>query len=104
MPLVRFLTNRLMSSLISFLCKQSIPDTQCGFRLISKEALKDLKIFSSAYEIETEILMQGAKKGFPIYSVPIRTIYEDETSQINPLIDTLRFLKFLFKQLWISNR
>ena len=29
MPCIRFLTNRIMSWMISFLCKQNIPDTQC---------------------------------------------------------------------------
>ncbi len=39
MPYIRILTNKLMSWLISFVAGQSIPDTQCGFRLIKKWVL-----------------------------------------------------------------
>ena len=35
MPLVRYLTNRLMSGVISLACRQKISDTQCGYRYIS---------------------------------------------------------------------
>ena len=34
MPLARHVTNRIMSWIISGMCHQDIPDTQCGYRLI----------------------------------------------------------------------
>ncbi len=39
MPVVRIITNRIMSVFISLITKQNIPDTQCGFRLIHRELL-----------------------------------------------------------------
>ena len=99
MPFVRFVTNRMMSWMISALCKQKIPDTQCGFRLISRDVLKELKLTSSDFEIETEVLIKASKKGFKIYSVPIKTIYRDEASKINPLIDTFRFFIYMMKEI-----
>ena len=99
MPLVRLWTNRMMSSLISFLCRQKIPDTQCGFRLIPCEILRHLILSSSDFEIETEVLVKASKKGFKIYSVPIKTIYLGGFSRINPFLDTIRFLAYIIREI-----
>ena len=100
MPRVRFFTNQFMSAMISFLCKQKIPDTQCGFRLISCDVLKELKLTSSDFQIETEVLIKANKKGYKIYSVAIKTIYRDEDSKINPLVDTFRFIIYITKEIF----
>ena len=97
MPWVRFVTNRLMSRFISHLAKQIIFDTQCGFWLIKKDVLKKVRLLTSKYETESEILIQAARLGFKIESVPIKTVYSGEKSQINPFIDTMRFLRFVFR-------
>lgn len=102
MPYVRILTNKLMSWFISKIAKQRIPDTQCGFRLIKKEVLKKLKLNTSKYETESEILIKAARLGFTIESIPIKTIYAGERSQINPFIDTLRFIRFIVREIWIT--
>ena len=101
MPWVRIMTNRFMSSLISFLAHQEIPDTQCGFRLIKRELLEKVNLSTSKYESESEILLQAARQGYKIQSVAIKTIYSNETSRINPFIDTLRFFRFILRELWI---
>ncbi|MDD5679897.1 MAG: glycosyltransferase family 2 protein [Candidatus Omnitrophica bacterium] len=97
MPLVRELTNKFMSSLVSSICRQSIPDSQCGFRLIRKELLKKISIESSRFEVESEILIKASAAGVKIISVPIKTLYGKEASQINPFWDTCRFIYFLFR-------
>lgn len=102
MPLIRILTNKLISWFISSLAKQKIPDTQSGFRLIKKEVLKKIDLRTRKYETESEIIIQAARLGFKIESIPIKTIYEGEKSQINPVIDTLRFIKFIVRELWIT--
>lgn len=95
MPWLRVMTNRIMSGLISLITKQNIPDTQCGFRLIKKEVLLKLNLSSAKYEIESEVLIKAARLGFKIDSIPIKTIYSGQKSQINPFVDTLRFIRFL---------
>lgn len=99
MPMIRRWTNHLMSWLISRLAGQDIPDTQCGLRLVKKELLQRLKLSTFRYETESEILIQASRLGYKIESVPITTIYSGENSQINPLFDTLRFLRFIFRVL-----
>ena len=91
-----------MSWILSCLTKQKIPDTQCGFRLIKTEVLKRIELVTSKYETESEILIKGSRLGFKIESVPIKTVYSDEKSQINPLIDTLRFIRLIIRELWIT--
>jgi len=102
MPLVRMLTNKFMSWLISLIIKQEINDTQCGFRLIKRQALEKIKLSATKYETESELLIRGARSGFRIESVSIKTIYGSQKSRINPLWDTLRFIGFIMKETWIS--
>lgn len=97
MPLARRLTNRFMSFLISAIIGQKIADTQCGYRLIKKPVLEKIRLTTSKYETDSEILIEAGKNGFEIESVEIQTIYQREISRIQPLIDTLRFIKFLIK-------
>ena len=107
MPLVRRLTNQLMSVLISGLCSQRIPDTQCGFRYISREILSRVRLTSHDFEIETEVLVEATRNGYKIYSVPVKTIYEDEKSKINPFKDTLKFIVYYVKalrSLWATKK
>ncbi len=98
MPFVRFLTNRIMSGILSLMCRQNIPDSQCGYRYISTRVLKDIDLTCDDFEIESEVLIKASKKGFKIYSVPVKTIYEDEYSKIHPVHDTIRFITYLIKE------
>jgi glycosyltransferase involved in cell wall biosynthesis len=99
MPWLRLLTNKFMSSLISKITGQDIPDSQCGFRLFKKEVLKKLRLKTSRYEIESEILIQSSRLGFKIESVAIRTVYLGEKSRIRPFRDSLRFIRFIIGEL-----
>ncbi len=95
MPLVRRLTNRYMSNKISRLCGQSIPDTQCGFRMIHRSLIPDVLGGAERFDYETEMLILASRKGCRIESVPITTVYSDEVSSIHPVRDTIRFFKLI---------
>ncbi len=97
MPFHRWITNKVMSMIISSICKSFIPDTQCGFRLIKTSALRDMVFSTSNYEIESELLIKASKNHYQIESVPIETIYGGQDSQINPTVDTIRFFRFILK-------
>jgi len=97
MPKVRLYTNRIMSSLLSFICKQYIPDTQCGFRLMKRAVIENISLHSSKYDTESEILVKASRRGYKIASVAIETIYGNEESDIHPIKDTLRFLRMIIK-------
>lgn len=100
MPFARWLTNNLTSAIVSVLSGQSIRDSQSGYRLISIQVLKSVKLESKKYDLESEILIKAKRKGFKIDEVPIKTIYAGGKSFINPLIDTGRFIKLMWRSLW----
>jgi glycosyltransferase involved in cell wall biosynthesis len=96
MPAVRWLTNKFMSWLISKVIGQRVADTQCGFRLIKTDALRKIHLRTSNFETESEVIIRFARAGYRIKSVPVKTVYRNEKSRINPFIDTLRFIRFIF--------
>jgi glycosyltransferase involved in cell wall biosynthesis len=95
MPFVRRMTNRYMSARISRLCGQPVPDSQCGFRMLHREVIPHLFCESNNYDYETEMLLIASREGFRIVSVPVSTIYGEETSKIHPVRDTIRFFKLV---------
>ncbi len=96
MPFIRRWTNRYLSHRISTLVDQSLPDTQCGFRLIRLEALTGLNLNTTGFEIESELLTQMALAQRRIAFVPITTIYQGEQSKIHPVRDSLRWFRWLY--------
>jgi glycosyltransferase involved in cell wall biosynthesis len=97
MPLIRRWTNQFMSWQIGRICKISIPDSQCGFRLARKELLPVLMAPSNRFEFESESIILAARQGFRLGFVPIRTIYTNQHSKIRPLRDTMRYLRLICK-------
>jgi glycosyltransferase involved in cell wall biosynthesis len=95
MPLVRRLTNRFMSALLSRKMGQRVPDTQNGFRLYRTDVIPPMPESESGFAAESEILMELARLGVTLGSVPVRIIYAGEQSKIRPLRDTLRFFRML---------
>jgi len=98
MPFVRWLTNGSMSALLSLICRQRVPDTQCGFRVMRMVVLRTLELKTRNFEIESEMLVEAARKGFKISSAPITTVYDGQYSAIHPWRDTLRFFRFIFSR------
>jgi len=95
MPLVRRLTNRFMSRLLSREMGRTVPDTQNGYRLYRSDVLECMAPVSGRYAAESEILLELAAAGVEIGAVPVQVIYRDEKSKINPFIDTIRFFAML---------
>jgi glycosyltransferase involved in cell wall biosynthesis len=95
MPLVRRLTNRFMSWMLSREMKQYVPDTQCGFRLTRSDVIPLVAAESERFAAESETLLRMADRGVRIGAVRIRTIYRDEKSKINPVTDTIRFIRMI---------
>lgn len=99
MPAIRKVTNKLTSLVSSILMHQKVDDSQSGFRLINSDVLRSITLETDRYDTESEILIKASRAGFRITSVPIKTIYGQEKSKINPLIDTYRFIRLVFRSL-----
>ena len=100
MPWVRRSTNGCMSWVLSLLARQRVPDSQCGLRLLRCDALRRCRLQADRFEIESELVLEVARTGGRIGSLPIQSIYRTQRSQINPCRDTFRFLRFLWRRAW----
>ncbi len=97
MPFIRRVVNRYMSRSISRVCRQEIPDTQCGFRMLDRQLIPELLGGGHRFDYETEVLIIASRKGYRIESVPITTVYTDQVSKIHPLRDAFRFFKLMWR-------
>ena len=97
MPFVRRLVNRYMSRRISRVCRQKIPDTQCGFRMLDRQLIPELLGGGHRFDYDTEVLIIASRKGYRIESVPITTVYSDQVSKIHPVRDAIRFFKLMWR-------
>jgi hypothetical protein len=68
--------------------------------MISARVLTAIEVEATRYEAESEILVKAGKKGFRIESVPVETIYGQEVSGIDPIVDTARFFRLVYKALF----
>ena len=94
MPWLRRQVNRWMSRQLSRVAGCALPDTQCGFRLMDLKVWSKLRIRTSHFEFESELLLAICAAGHPIEFVPIEVIYRNETSKIRPLQDTWRWFRW----------
>ncbi len=100
MPFARWLTNNLTSIIISIFSNQRVRDSQSGFRLTPTSVLRAIQLKTVNYDFESEMLFKAGALGCPIVEAHISTVYEGSHSYINPLVDTLRFIKQIFKRVW----
>ncbi|HXP59833.1 MAG TPA: glycosyltransferase family 2 protein [Dongiaceae bacterium] len=94
MPWLRRVVNTWMSRRLSTAAGMSLPDTQCGFRLINLETWSHLRLTTSHFEIESEVLLAFVAAGCGVQFVPIRVIYKQEQSKIHPLRDAFRWMRW----------
>jgi glycosyltransferase involved in cell wall biosynthesis len=100
MPTDRRLTNNLTSVIISIFSTSRVRDSQSGYRLIPTSLLKSVPLKTIKYDLESEMLFKAGAAGFAIKEVPISTIYEGSHSYINPIKDTGRFIRQIWKRIW----
>jgi glycosyltransferase involved in cell wall biosynthesis len=100
MPFDRWLTNNLTSLIVSVFSTQRVRDSQSGFRLIPTAVLKAIQLRTLKYDLESEMLFKAGALGCAIAEVPVSTIYEGSASYINPLRDTGRFIRQIWKRIW----
>jgi glycosyltransferase involved in cell wall biosynthesis len=94
MPWLRRRVNRWMSRRISSLAGLSLPDSQCGFRMVNLETWSALPVRAAHFEIESDVLLAFAVHGCAIEFVPIQVIYKGERSKIHPVRDTVRWFRW----------
>ncbi len=77
-PLIRILFGRIFNLFFRFLFKSNIRDTQCGFKIITKEVIETLKnkLYIKGFAFDLNLTIQALKYGFNIIEVPITWEYK----------------------------
>ena len=89
---------KLITKITNVTIKKQLTDSQSGFRAYSKKVLNELNPSELGMGILTEILIKASAKNFRISEVPIKIIYNGDTSTHNPishgssvLLSTIKF-------------
>lgn len=103
MPLVRRVTNRGMSRLLGRVAGRSLPDTQCGFRLVRLSRVAELRLVSECFEIESELILAAVRGGWKVEFTPVSSVYAEEKSKIRPVRDGIRWLRWFVRTVFARN-
>jgi glycosyltransferase involved in cell wall biosynthesis len=90
-PRQRYYSNRTAAFFISKALGQILEDTQCGFRLYPAETLRSIRLTTSRFQTETEVLLRAVHRGIRLSSIPVKNIYLNGNaprSNFRPVIDT----------------
>jgi len=101
MPPARWLTNNLTSMIVSIFSRCRIRDSQSGYRLVPTALLRLIPLQSRKYDFESELLLKAGALRARVSEAPISTVYGDSPSFINPLRDTWRFMRQMWKRVWM---
>ena len=98
MPVDRGLSNFLTSKFLSLILGIKIEDSQCGYRLITASLLREVRLKSERFELESEIIIKAARQGFKLRFLPVKVFYSPHIkSSMNRLTDTLRWLVMMLE-------
>ena len=78
MPLILKIGNKSIGLFTRLLFRESLKDTQCGYRALTSRAYKKVRWKSSNYSMESEMIANAGKHRLKYDEVPIATIYSDK--------------------------
>jgi glycosyltransferase involved in cell wall biosynthesis len=84
---------RFFNYLIKVLTRAEFSDSQSGYRVMTASVLRDMRLESGGYEIESEMLVKTVRHGFRVVEVPIS--FEQRTygtSGLDPVVDGFKIL------------
>ncbi|MBN1245309.1 glycosyltransferase family 2 protein [Candidatus Bathyarchaeota archaeon] len=84
---------RLFNFLIKVLTRADVSDSQSGYRVMKASVLRNMRLNSNGYEIESEMLVKTTRQGFRVREVPIS--FEQRTygaSRLDPAADGFKIL------------
>ncbi len=99
-PPLRLFANRMANFWISWAAGYPIADTQSGFRLYPANVLRRVRVptdRSRGFVFESEMLIEAARRGVRVLSVPIQAIYHEDRrpSHYRAAADTLRIIRMV---------
>jgi dolichol-phosphate mannosyltransferase len=97
MSVLNMIGNKIFNRTINFSMSSSITDSLSGFRALNVEVLKQLILFSGAFEIEVEMTVEVLSKGYRVLEVPIdyKARKRPSDTKLNPVNDGLKIARTL---------
>ena len=97
---VRYAANRVADFWIGWAAGRPIEDSQSGFRLYPARLLREVTIphgLNESFVYESEILIEGARQGFPVENVVVSVSPRSgpSLSHFRPLLDVLRITRMV---------
>jgi hypothetical protein len=92
MPIVRHLSNRAASAVVSLSSRSPVPDSQCGMRLLGERALA-VGFPAGGMEAETRHLKRCLAAGLKLAWVPIPAIYAGQLSSFRTVRDSVAVMR-----------
>ncbi len=84
-PQYRKVGIKVITKITNASIKKQLTDSQSGFRAYSRKIISELNPLETGMGVSTEILIKASSKDFRIVEVPIKVIYEGDTSTHNPI-------------------
>jgi glycosyltransferase involved in cell wall biosynthesis len=99
-PRARYFANRTADFWISYAARQSLPDSQSGFRVYPAAVLGRVHVKhgpTRGFVFESEFLIEAARRGTRIRSVPIAAVYPPQArrSHFRPVLDIARIVRMV---------
>jgi glycosyltransferase involved in cell wall biosynthesis len=98
MPPTRRIANTLGKRVLGWATGREIRDNQSGYRLVGRRLMEAmLASGETGFGFEVEMIVECSRRGWAIEWVPIRTIYGDEKSHIDPVTHLVQFLTLAWR-------
>ena len=97
-PAYRHLMGRVFNLIVRVLAIPGFQDTQCGFKSFRREVAREVfaALTMTGWAFDVEALFVALQRGYRVVAVPIDW-YFDADSRVDPLRDTWRMLRDVFR-------
>ncbi len=99
MPKYRKIGIKVITNLVNSQTGKKITDSQSGFRAYTKNVFSKINLSENGMGVSTEILIKANKNKLKITEMPIKILYEGETSKHHPIshgtaviLSTMKFI------------
>ncbi len=107
-PINRF-GNRLLRGLLNFCFRAGFRDPLSGYRVMTRDFVKNIPVITQGFDIETELVIQSIVNGYVVAEIPIpyRERPEGSVTKLRPFADGFRILKTMlgalvdFRPVWL---
>jgi len=83
MPQKNTFANKFSNFWFAVQTGRRLPDTQSGFRLYPLDKMGSMRLLTSRYEAELEMLVRSAWRNIPIIAIPIQVYYPPEGERVS---------------------